>query len=580
MSSQDSQSLPLNYLRYRYLFAATEENDGQGLIGMARNLIPQPICNLLYNKDLHTKTSLAHPLQSYRQQMFCYWRCMMKKKAFLWTGVAVLAAIATLLAVIVIRTATLISKQITVQSFPVTTSDADDMAARLAGALRYPTVSYRDPSKFDAQAFYGLHEYLEDSFPAAHAVLKREVIGQYSLLYTWQGSDPAADPVLFLGHLDVVPAAAGTGEQWKYPPFAGRIEEGFVWGRGAMDDKLAVTGLLESVETLVTSGFIPSRTIYLAFGHDEEIGGQNGARQIADLLSARSVQVEFALDEGLLITDGIMPGVSSPVALVGIAEKGTVFVELAAQGAGGHSSMPPKQTAVGTLAAALMALDKQPFSTRLESPIRQMFAYMAPEMSFPMKAIFGNLWLFEGLVRAQMAAKPSTNAQVRTTTAPTMLGGSAAENVLPLEARAVVNYRLLSGDTVEEVIDHVKATVDNPQVRVGLAGAIVSEASTISATDSEAFHTIHKTVKQVFPEVLMAPSMMVGYSDSRLYTAVAKDIYRFLPIVAKPEDLERIHGVNERLSVENYRQIVAFYMQFILNCAGYTAEIVGLGESR
>jgi carboxypeptidase PM20D1 len=503
----------------------------------------------------------------------------MIKKALLWTGVAVLAAVATLLAAIVIQTATLISKQMTVQSSPVTTPDEDDMAARLAGALRYPTVSYRDPSKIDARAFYSLHEYLENNFPAAHAVMKREVIGQYSLLYTWQGSDPAADPVLFLGHLDVVPATAETGEQWKYPPFAGRVEEGFVWGRGAMDDKLAVTGLLESVEALIASGFTPSRTIYLAFGHDEEIGGQNGARQIAELLFSRGVQAEFALDEGLLITDGIMPGVSSPVALVGIAEKGTVFIELTAQAAGGHSSMPPGQTAVGTLAEALIALDQHPFSTRLESPVRQMFTYMAPEMSLPMKAIFGNMWLFEGLVRSQMAAKPSTNAQVRTTTAPTMLWGSPAENVLPREARAVVNYRLLNGDTVDEVLAYVKATIDNPDMRVGFAEAIVSEASPISATDSQAFDTIHKTVKQIFPEVLMAPSMMVGYSDSRLYATVAQDIYRFLPIVAKPEDLERIHGVNERLSVENYRQIVAFYMQFILNCAGYPIEIAARGES-
>jgi len=295
-------------------------------------------------------------------------------------------------------------------------------------------------------------------------------------------------------------------------------------------------------------------------------------------VARRSVRAEFALDEGLLITDGILPGVSSPAALIGIAEKGTVFVELAAQAVGGHSSMPPKQTAVGTLAEVLSALNGNPFPTRLESPIRQMFAYIAPEMSLPMKAIFGNMWLFEGLVRSQMAAKPSSNAQVRTTAAPTMLWGSPAENVLPSEARAVVNYRLLSGDTVEEVLNHVKATVDNPHVRVGLAEAIVSEASSISATDSKAFNNIHKTVKQIFPEALVAPSMVVGYSDSRLYAAVAKDIYRFLPIVAKPEDLDRIHGANERLSVENYRQIVAFYMQFILNCAGYPVKIAGLGE--
>ncbi|UCF96859.1 MAG: M20 family peptidase [Spirochaetaceae bacterium] len=496
----------------------------------------------------------------------------MKKKLFVWAGVAVLAVVTTLLAAVVIRTATLISKQLTVESSTLSTPEADEMAARLAGALRFHTVSYSDPSEFDARAFYGLHDYLEDSFPAVHAVMEREAVGKFSLLYTWQGSDPTAAPMLFLGHLDVVPAAEA-GDKWEYPPFAGRVEEGFIWGRGAMDDKLAVTGLLESAEALIKSGFTPSRTIYLAFGHDEETGGQNGARQIVELLVSRGIQAEFALDEGLIITDGIMPGVASPVALIGIAEKGTMFVELTAHAAGGHSSMPPAQTAVGTLAQALIALNENPLPSRLVSPIREMFAYTAPEMSLPMKAIFGNMWLFEGLVRSQMAAKPSTNAQVRTTTAPTMLWGSPAENVLPNEARAVVNYRLLSGDTIDQVLEYVQDTVDNPNVKVSLAKAISGEASQISTTDSRAFETIHKTVKQVFPQALVAPSMMVGYSDSRQYSPVAKDIYRFVPIVAQQKDLDRIHGINERLSVENYQKLVAFYMQFIMNCAGLPVQV-------
>jgi carboxypeptidase PM20D1 len=273
-----------------------------------------------------------------------------------------------------------------------------------------------------------------------------------------------------------------------------------------------------------------------------------------------------------------MPGVDKPVALIGIAERGTMFVELTAKAAGGHSSMPPEQTAVGTLAEAIIALNENPFPTRLITPIKQMFAHMAPEMSLPMKVIFGNMWLFEGLVRSQMAAKSSTNAQVRTTTAPTMLWGSKTENVLAGEARALVNYRLLSGDTIDDVLEHVKTTVDNLQVEVSIAEATLSEASPISSTDSLAFAVINKTVKQVFPEVLTTPSMMVGASDSRLYTSVARDIYRFLPMVLRQEDLDRIHGINERLSVENYQKIVAFYMQLIQNCSGYPAGIAAYPE--
>jgi carboxypeptidase PM20D1 len=229
----------------------------------------------------------------------------------------------------------------------------DGAAQRLAGSLRIPTISSEDPAAFDAEAFRALHAYLHAAFPRVHAQLRREVVGTHSLLYTWQGSDSSLEPILLSGHLDVVPVETGTHHTWQEDPFGGRIIDGFIWGRGAIDNKSAVLGTLEAVEMLLDEGFQPLRTVFLAYGHDEEVGGTAGAREIAEILKARGIDLEMVLDEGGGIGDGVLPGISEPVALVGIAEKGFVTIELSTRVAGGHSSLPPRESAVGILGAAV-----------------------------------------------------------------------------------------------------------------------------------------------------------------------------------------------------------------------------------
>jgi len=237
-------------------------------------------------------------------------------------------------------------------------------AERLAGAVRIPTISHEDPAAFDAGAFQTLHAYLSTAFPRVHAQLRRETVGTHSLLYTWQGTDSSLKPMLLMGHLDVVPVEPGTEGQWQERPFSGRIADGFVWGRGAIDNKLSVLGTMEAVEMLLGEGFRPARTVYLAYGHDEEVGGARGAREIAALLKRRGVQLEMVLDEGGVIGDRLFPGVSAPTALVGIAEKGFVSLELSTRAAGGHSSLPPRQSAIGILSAAVARVEDNPMPAR------------------------------------------------------------------------------------------------------------------------------------------------------------------------------------------------------------------------
>ena len=470
-----------------------------------------------------------------------------------------------LVSVVLLRTMNLTSKQVQAEPAIDVTLNGQEMAERLAQAIRFQTISHQDPAQFRGQEFSGLHEYLERTFPLAHAALTKEVVEEHSLIYTWKGQQEGLKPILLMGHTDVVPAESGTESAWAYPPFEGRIAEGYIWGRGSMDDKNAVLGVLEAVEMLLKDGFQPRRTVYLAFGHDEEIGGQRGAPRIAALLHSRGVELEYVLDEGLAITEGVVPNVSKPVALVGIAEKGYVSVELTVESEGGHSSMPPEHTAIGILSTAIHKLEQNQLPLRMDVPARQLFGALAPEMSFAMRMVFANLWLFGGLVKRQLAASPVTNAMVRTTTAPTMLEAGVKDNILPTKARAVVNFRLSSGDSVASVIEHARQAVDDPRVNIEPLKGFGGEPSFVSDTESPSFSALEHTIRQVFPKVIVAPGLVVGATDSRHYADLTNSIYRFSPIWVRPKDLDRVHGTNERISIADYEQAVRFYVQLICN---------------
>lgn len=483
-------------------------------------------------------------------------------------GVLVIGlALVLLVSALVINTTRLTSKQLEVDPPTAVTLDSQKIAEHLAGALQFQTVTYRDAALIEGEEFTGLHEYLEQTFPRVHATLSKEVVGDYSLLYTWKGQDEGLKPILLMAHMDVVPIEAGTEGDWTYPPFEGRIADGYIWGRGTLDDKGCILGILEAVEMLLEEGFRPQRTIYLAFGEDEEIGGQGGAAQIADLLHSGGIELEYVLDEGIAILVDAFPGLPR-IAMIGIAEKGYLSLELIAEGEGGHSAYPPPHTAVGVLSAAIYKLEQNPFPAKLEGAARQMFAeYLAPEMSFGMRMVFGNPWFFDGVIKSILTAYPEPSAWLRTTTAATMFEGSIQDNVVPAKARAVVNFRILPGESIASVIEHVQKTVDDPQVQIKPLEQEISEPSFVSDTSSPNFETLQRTIHQVFPEALVTPGLVFVATDTRHYLELSDNIYRFTPILAQPEDTSGIHGTNERMPIESYEQTVRFYIQLIRNSA-------------
>jgi carboxypeptidase PM20D1 len=448
--------------------------------------------------------------------------------------------------------------------------DAAAAAAHLSEAIRFRTVSHQDPAQDEAAQFDGLRAFLVRTYPKTHAALRRETIGG-GLLYTWTGSDPRARPILLLAHGDVVPIEPGTESAWKHPPFDGEIEGGFVWGRGAMDDKGSLVGILEAVEGLVARGFRPTRTVYLSFGLDEEVGGREGTVPIAAELAKRNVRLSWVLDEGGAVTEGVMPGVVRPLAGIAVTEKGYASVELVTTAEGGHSSMPRTPSAIGRLAAAVDRLERHPFPPRLVEPWRTALARVAPEMTLRQRIVLGNLWIFSPLVARSLTAKPSTNAWVRTTTAPTIFEAGVKENVLPSTARAVVNFRLLPGESPASVLERVRALVGDDRVAARLLERTLSEAAPVSRTDSDGFGLIAAAAQRAFPDALVIPTMVTGATDSRHFAAIADDVYRFIPLLMEPEDLTRLHGTDERLEVVGLAREIEAYGEILVSGAGRRA---------
>lgn len=438
---------------------------------------------------------------------------------------------------------------------------AIDMSAatiRLGQAIRFRTVSLVTETDDRAQ-FEQFHAFLQTAYPAFHAAAQRELIGELSLLYTWEGSDPAQPPIILLAHQDVVPVEEQTRATWRFDPFGGVVADDAIWGRGSMDDKSSLMAILEAAELLAARGARPTRTIIFAFGHDEEIGGAQGAVQMAALLQQRYGQAWFALDEGSL-TIARHPLTGGPAALIGISEKGSGTLRITATGQPGHSSMPPRETAVSRLALAVTAIHDMHIDHSIEGgPALDMMRALAPEMSLTNRVAISNEWLFAPLLQNKLANDPAAQALLGTTVAPTMIEGGVRPNVLPAQAIARINLRIHPRDTSADLLRRARQAVADLDGVTVQWDETPDEASPVSATDSSSYALLAGLSRQVMPEAPPAPALVVGATDARHYEAAAQDVYRYQAILVTPEELEGFHGVNERMSIENYRRMIQFY---------------------
>jgi carboxypeptidase PM20D1 len=329
-----------------------------------------------------------------------------------------------------------------------------------------------------------------------------------------------------------------------------------------LDDKGQVIAIFEAIEDLIQKGYRPERDVYLAFGNDEELNLQQGATRVSAWMKEQGIRPEVVLDEGGQVVVNFLDGVNVPVAMIGNAEKGYLTLELTVDGQAGHSSTPPQQTAIGILSQAIQRLEAHPMPHHPER-LYPMMKGIGPAAPFIYQLAFSNLWLFGGVISRIMAGKAQTDATIRTTTAVTVISGGTRDNVLPRQAKAHVNFRLLPDDTIASVCDRVRKAINDPRVKFEACGDVTVEASVVSPNNSPVYHQLEATIRQVYGNIPTAPYLVLGFTDARYYTEICEQVYRFTPFVVDPEDMERVHGINERISVETMGKMVQFYAQLI-----------------
>lgn len=470
------------------------------------------------------------------------------KKILKLLGILILLVLCVLL----FNTFKMSSKQVAPETLKQITI-ADDIYQNLSKGLQHKTISFSEEAIPDSTAFFGFHRFLKETFPKVHETLELEKISTYSLLYTWKGSNTSKKPIILMSHMDVVPVDEPTLSHWEAGPFDGKITATEIVGRGTLDDKGTLIGLLEAVEQLLEESFQPERTIYLAFGHDEEVGGSNGAAQIAAHLKAKGVQALMTLDEGGFIAEGLVPGVEGDVAIVNLAEKGFASFKLIVETKGGHSSAPPIENTIGMLAQAIVDLESNQRPYKLVNPIDYQLEYMAPEVPFMQKVAMANPWLFKKPILEGLNA--------HTTTAPTIIHGGIKNNVIPTVAEATINFRILPGETIETVEEHIKNTISD-KIKVERSG-FLTNPSPVSSIESEGYKALQQTIRNVFPSSIVIPGLVGGGTDARYFYDISDDVYRFYPIRLGPESMTRFHGIDEKISKDNYKEIVLFSYHLI-----------------
>ena len=440
-------------------------------------------------------------------------------------------------------------------------ADTRRAITNLQALVQIPTISRLDESETDRAPFVAFREKLAELYPETYKALGLELVDGHSMLYRWAGRNPG-NPAVLMAHYDVV---AATAEGWEHPPFSGELtghgEDQLIWGRGTLDDKGSLVSVLEAVETHAASGFQPEHDVYLSFGHNEETAG-SGAHLIVDLLAARGIRPALVLDEGGAVVEGIFPGVTEPIAVVGVSEKGILSLALRVDQRGGHASTPPKLTATVRLARAIVRLNKRPFRKSFVPTNLEMIDTLGAHATRPLRWVFTNPWLTKGLLLTLFSRlSPETNAMVRTTQAVTQLTGSQAANALAERAEAIVNIRVAIDSGVAEAVEHVRRAIRDDLVLIEALHA--SEPSPVSPTSGPAWELVKGTIEQSFPGTIVTPYVMLGASDSRHFTRISDHVYRFSPFEMSTDERGTLHAKNERMRTATFLRGVGFYRRLV-----------------
>lgn len=481
----------------------------------------------------------------------------------------VLGILAVLILITAIRAVFFKSENVKAEAFEEELVHSERAQENLSRAIKIKTISNEDDSKTDWSEFERFHSFLKESFPLIHKNLEIDNVSKASLLFYWRGTDESLEPIAFLAHQDVVPVASGTEADWVHPAFDGYNDGEFIWGRGALDMKNHLICLMESVETLLEEGYQPKRGVYLCLGHNEEIvaGHDNGAHEIAELLEKRGVRLDSVIDEGGAMLSAKVKGIlDANLTGIGVAEKGYADFKVTVKSKGGHSSQPPKHTALGKLSKKVANLENHQFKAKIMPFVYNLFNDIGKRTTYIGRFVFCNLWLLKPLLLKIMTKIPPAASLVRTTTAVTMASGSPAANVLPQNASVTINFRMMPGESIEDVRRHIEKYMGGEDVEIEFVKG--KEPSLISPTDTRAFDTLRRLSVSLDEKNIVAPYLVMGGTDAYNYENVCSNIYRFAPFTVDTELLLTTHSTNERIPVEQLTQGITFFKRYIKIMSG------------
>lgn len=436
--------------------------------------------------------------------------------------------------------------------------DQDEAINNLRKMIQIPTISNSDYTKCDQKQFKHFAELLVELYPNVNKHCERKLLGNTGILYHFKGKS-AANPTVLMSHYDVVPI--GDIDKWDHPPFSGEIIDNCLWGRGTLDTKITLMATLQATETLLKKGFVPENDIYLSFSGDEEVAGKS-AETIVDHLAKQGIKPGLVVDEGGAIVKDIFPTVTKDIAVIGIGEKGIMDVKFTVKGKGGHASTPPIHTALGELAMVINQCEKKPFKSHLSPPIIGLLDRVGRHASFPFRLLLANMWLFKGLLLfAFNKMGGELKAMIQTTQAFTMANASQQANVLPNQAQAVANYRLINNDSPEAVVQHLKAATKNINVDIEVIHSSV--ASPYTDINNDSYKRVEKAINQAWSNVIVSPYLMIAASDSRHFCKISDNVCRFSAMRLSKEQRGLIHNYNERIELSMISECVTFYLNLI-----------------